>query len=338
MTEQSGKTIFSYLREMVSVSDGEIGENILDTRDGAGLLRLDQRLSNAQELTDRTNLLHLRPSDCAFLKQASISRWVPSAAVCHELIDSIAATDGNETPILVRRAPAGASAPFELVTGVRRHFAVNWLNHNGRPEMLLLAQVVDMDDEAAFRANDLENRQRTDICELARAFDYRSALNQHYGGVQSRMAEALELSNSHLSRLLALAELPAEVVASFGRQDDIKVRHSEILTPLLRDEASRARMIAEARRINHDQQELSTQSSRLLPAAQVLARLKDAAESTAPRKRPAVSVNYRDRKLGTISREEDGAIRVDASKPVDVTAEDFTKALINALVALEDMD
>jgi ParB family transcriptional regulator, chromosome partitioning protein len=90
------------------------------------------------------------------------------------------------------------------------------------------------------------------------------------------MAEALTLSNSQLSRMLALAQMPDEVVDAFGTRDELRVRHSEVLSPILRRPEQRERVIEAARRIGEEQQRLATQNQRLIPAPTVLARLRQA--------------------------------------------------------------
>lgn len=42
--------------------------------------------------------------------------------------------------------------------------------------MKLLAQVADLDDEAAFRLADIENRARKDVSDIERARNYAAAL------------------------------------------------------------------------------------------------------------------------------------------------------------------
>ena len=213
-------------------------------------------------------------------KKVSISRMVVtsgSAENCRSLIESIAQEEGNRIPVLVRANPPGSELPYQLLVGSRRRFAIDWLNHNGRPEIRLNALIVELSDEEAFRLADIENREREDITELDRARSYQNAADRFYGGVQSRMAEALNLSNSQLSRLLALAQLPDAVIDAFGTRDELRVRHSEVLTPLLRRPEQRERVIAAARLIGEEQQRLAAMDARMLPAATVLMRLKDAA-------------------------------------------------------------
>lgn len=75
------------------------------------------------------------------------------------------------------------------------------------------------------------------------------------------MAEALNLSNSQLSRLLSLAQMPDEVVNAFATRDELRVRHSEVLTPLLRRAEQRERLLVSARLIGEEQQRLAAGES-----------------------------------------------------------------------------
>jgi ParB family chromosome partitioning protein len=242
--------------------------------EGEELLRLDQRLAGFSQGTGRRVALSIRPSDCSVWD--GNPRDVPglSHESCRSLIESIAQEDGNRIPVLVRRNPPGAERPYELLVGSRRRFAIDWLNHNGRPEIRLNALIVEMSDEEAFRLADIENREREDITELDRARSYQSAVDRFYGGVQSRMAEALNLSNSQLSRLLSLAQMPDEVVNAFATKEELRVRHSEVLTPLLRRPEQREQVLAEAARIGQEQQRLAASGEKMIAAATVLARLR----------------------------------------------------------------
>jgi ParB family chromosome partitioning protein len=242
--------------------------------EGEELLRLDQRLAGFSQGNGRRVALSIRPSDCSVWD--GNPRDVPglSHESCRSLIESIAQEDGNRIPVLVRRNPPGAERPYELLVGSRRRFAIDWLNHNGRPEIRLNALIVEMSDEEAFRLADIENREREDITELDRARSYQSAVDRFYGGVQSRMAEALNLSNSQLSRLLSLAQMPDEVVNAFATKEELRVRHSEVLTPLLRRPEQREQVLAEAARIGQEQQRLAASGEKMIAAATVLARLR----------------------------------------------------------------
>ena len=272
----------AFIRDILATLSRETGPARAAVEQAA-LSRLDERLTSfADNALDSRAPMLIRPGECAVWDGNPRDQPGLNPDSCRSLIESIAAEGGNRIPVLVRLNPEGSEQPFQLLVGSRRRFAIDWLNHNGRPELRLNALVVDMSDEESFRLADIENRERADICELDRARSYQGAVDRFYGGVQSRMAEALGLSNSQLSRLLALAQLPEEVILAFATKEELKVRYSELLTPLLRRPEQRAAMIAEARRIGEEQQACAAGDGPMLPPAAVLARLRDAA---APRVR-----------------------------------------------------
>jgi|GEM_PF-650649 len=256
------------------------------SRDSEALAHLDERLSSLAPGGGAARCaVSIRPGDCTVWEGNLPKGAGPSIDNCRTLIDSIAKEGGNLVPVVIRPRPQGSDRQFELLAGSRRRFSVDWLNRNGRPEIRLNALVVDLSDEEAFRLANIENQDRTDIAELDRARSYRHALEHFYGGVQSRMADALNLSNSHLSRLLALADLPDEIVDAFATTDELRVRHAEILAPLLRRAGQRALILEEAGRICAEQEQLCASDQKLITAATVLARLKDAGTDT-PRPSP----------------------------------------------------
>jgi ParB family chromosome partitioning protein len=79
---------------------------------------------------------------------------------CRELIDSIVAEGGQKVPAVVRRVDGDPDHDFEVIAGTRRHWSISWLRSHSYPDMMFVAQVAQLDDEAAFRLADLENRAR----------------------------------------------------------------------------------------------------------------------------------------------------------------------------------
>jgi len=247
---------------------------------GAGAQDLDRRLANAKPASsEHSEFIAVRAEDCAPWHGNPANREPLTEQNCRSLIEAIGAQRRNTVPAKVRRTP-GADKPYEVLVGHRRRFAVEWLNHNGRPEILLHIQLVDMTDEEVFRLVDAKYRDRDDVCELDRAHGYEVAVDRFYGGVQSRMAEALGYSNSQISRLLSLAQMPHEVVQAFATPEELRVRHAEVLTPLLRRPAQQARIVHAAIDLAREQQTLALRREPLIPAAMVLARLKQAALAT----------------------------------------------------------
>lgn len=300
----------------------------------AALSRLDQRLAHfAQDGLGMRTTLSIQPDECTVWDGNPRDQPGLTVESCRSLIESIQAEGGNRIPVLVRLNPTGSERPYQLLVGSRRRFAVDWLNHNGRPELRLTALVVDLSDEEAFRLADIENRERADISELDRACSYQAAVDRFYGGVQSRMAEALNLSNSQLSRLLALAQLPEEIVAAFATKDELRVRYSELLTPLLRRPEQRERMIAEAVLVGKQQQALAGQDERMIPPATVVARLRDAAMAQAPEEVRDIAIIAGGTRVGRAKAGKGGGIMVDLNIAGDTDLDELLARLRETIVA-----
>lgn len=216
--------------------------------------------------------IRLKPHECSVWPGNARDYSSLTEEKLRSLIDSIIAEGGNRIPVVVRRTP-NAERPYELIVGTRRHWAINWLQNNNYPEIDLVAVIDDLDDEAAFRLADIENRERADISDLERARNYRDAVTRFYGGVQSRMAERLRISNAKLSRLLALADLPPVIISAFADPSDITVFHGEKLAPLLNNPQTRTRLEHVAQQISIGQSLRRSEGEPPIAAPQVLASL-----------------------------------------------------------------
>ncbi len=173
------------------------------------------------------------------------------------LIDSIIAEGGQKVPVVVRHVTDDPAHDYEVIAGTRRHFAISWLRANSYPDMTLLAEVRDLDDEAAFRLADIENRAREDISEIERARNYAEALKSHYGGKQVRMAERLKLSKGWLSKMLKVAALPDRIIAAFPDLSEFALREAYKLAQAMDDPNRSRAILAEAvRSANENNQRL----------------------------------------------------------------------------------
>lgn len=305
--------------------------------EGAALHRLDERLTSfTQEGANGRSSLMIRPADCTVWGGNPRDQPGLSAESCRSLIESIAAEGGNRIPVLVRMNPPEQERPYQLLAGSRRRFAVDWLNHNGRPELRLQALVVELSDEEAFRLADIENRERSDICDLDRARSYQDAVERYYGGIQSRMAEALGLSNSQLSRLLALAQLPQEIVDAFATRDELRVRYSELLTPLLRRAEQRHAIIAEARVIGEEQQRRAAKGGQMLAPATILSRLRAAATPRPQEDRRDMPILLQGQRVGRV-RPEKGGFAVDVSIADDADLDALIDGLRETILSARRM-
>lgn len=227
-----------------------------------------------------------------------------------DLIDTIIAEGGQKVPAIVRRVNDDAAYDYEVIAGTRRHFAISWLRTNSYPDMTFLAQVADLDDEAAFRLADIENRARKDVSEIERARNYASALEQHYGGKQRRMAERLKLSEGWLSKMLKVATLPDIVLAAFADLGELTLNPAYKLSQALADERRHKSIVGAAERVTEENGQRAQDGQPPLGGTVVLARLMAAGEADKQRpklyegvsrhNRPALSVTTASRQGLTI--------------------------------------
>ena len=236
--------------------------------------------------------IRLKPTECSIWPGNARNHAALNYERCASLIASIREEGLNREPVVVRRTPNG-EFPYELIVGTRRHFSVSWLHANNHTEIELIARIETLDDEAAFRLADLENREREDVTDLERARNYRQAVDAYYNGVRTQMAERLAITKQNLHNLLQLAELPDEVVAAFANPGDLKVRHGMRLSPLLKDEHYRDRIIVTALTLTQEQDALKAAGSERIEGSKVFERLVSATQRlgrpTTPRSKPPVT-------------------------------------------------
>ena len=204
---------------------------------------------------------------------------------CRDLIDSLLAEGGQKVPVVVRHLRGDPDHDYELIAGTRRHFAISWLRANSYPEMKLLAQVADLDDEAAFRLADIENRARKDISDIERARNYADAVDRHYGGRAVRMAERLNLSKGWLSKMLKAAAIPDAVLEAFPNLHELTLNPAYQLGTALDDRTRAGAIRKEALTIVAENRKAAEEDRPPLPGAIVVRRLLaakvDAPSSTA---------------------------------------------------------
>jgi len=174
-------------------------------------------------------------------------------ANCSELIDSIATEGENRVPVIVRPIP-GDNLYFELVAGTRRHFAVSHLQRSC-PDILLVAQVMLLSDQEAFRIADAENGKRADVSVVERARNYVWALDNLYDGKKAKLANALGHEPPWLSKFLLIAAIPDEVLQAFTSPTDLAAKPAYRLARALDDEERRPDIIARAQELAREQAE-----------------------------------------------------------------------------------
>ena len=253
---------------------------------------------------------------------------------CRDLIDSIIAEGGQKVPAIVRRVEGDPDHDYEVIVGTRRHWAIGWLRANSYPDMQFVAQVAVLDDEAAFRIADIENRARKDVSDFERARNYADALKTHYGNHLTRMAERLRVSKGWLSKMLKVASIPDSVVAAFASPADIQLKPGYALAQAL-DQHEKA-IVQAAKAIARKQAALRDSNAPLLPAADVLKQLLDATRSAAGSKTELFSWTSGLGRVGlsvqTASR-QGATIKVHAGSGAAI--DELVDAFRNALMELE---
>lgn len=174
-------------------------------------------------------------------------------AACSDLIASIEAEGGLHIPVVVRKVVDDPDHDYELIVGVRRHFAVVHLRSHHHSGIWLLARVMNLADEVAFRLADTENRARQDVSDLERARNYVWALDRFYGGKQATMADMLGVSKGWLSKMLAVGRIPDEVIKAFNSPNDLHMKPAYELATALADEGRRAAILRRAKDLAEDQ-------------------------------------------------------------------------------------
>ena len=145
-----------------------------------------------------------------------------------KLKEEIAAAGGNVQPIKVRpiaeRADAVDKPKYEIVYGHRRHRACLEL---GIPVLALVQQV--MEDIDLFVEMERENRNREDLSAWEQGVMYMRALEQGLFPSAKQLGVAIDRDMSNISRAMALAKLPTEVVQAFGSPLNLQFRWATLL-------------------------------------------------------------------------------------------------------------
>lgn len=154
------------------------------------------------------------------------------------LKEDIAAQGGNVQPIKVRRL--NGSGKYEIIFGHRRHQACLELG------ILVLAIIEDLDDKHLFIEMDRENRQRKDLRPYEIGAMYALALDEGLFPSARKLAEEVGIDQSQLTKALALARLPLDVLKSFASPLDLQYRWVSDLNEALQKDPDYVLGIAKA--------------------------------------------------------------------------------------------
>src|SRR5450631_1563076 len=145
--------------------------------------------------------------------------------------------NGQDTPVRVRPAAAGAATTYELVEGHRRHAAIRELNREVEGGFPILARL----DAKAADAKDLvlkmyrENAEREDLSAFEIGGMFAQWLHNGLYKSQRDISAATHMHETTVGQYVAIAELPAEIIAAFRDPRTIAVRWSKDLAKACRD-------------------------------------------------------------------------------------------------------
>jgi ParB family chromosome partitioning protein len=168
----------------------------------------------------------------------------------------IASANGNVQPIRVRPLRTSAlggllseGPRYELIYGHRRHRACLEL---GIP---VSAIVDEATDQQLFEAMERENRNRKNLSAWEQGCMYLRAIDEGLYGSQRKLAEAIGVDVSLISKSLALARLPSAVVEAFPSPVEIQFRWAQPLSEALQKDPEG--LLKRAQKIRADGRKLS---------------------------------------------------------------------------------
>ena len=223
---------------------------------------LEGRLSEvSEELRSWDGALPARLIDTADIARSEFANRHASAfegKLFEDFKREIQEAGRNSQPIKVRAiANPGDGPRYELVFGHRRYEACRQI---GLP---VWAVVENLDDRALIEEMDRENRGRADPSPWEQGMTYLRALEKGVYPSNRQMAAALGVDISNLGKALALARLPATVIAAFPTPQSIQLAWATDLGKAMTEDESG--LLARAQALSMDKG--------VLPAKSVFARL-----------------------------------------------------------------
>ena len=208
-----------------------------------------------------------------------------------ELKADIAAAGINVQPIRIRPIIEDFGN-FEIIYGHRRHQACLQL------DIPIAAIIETVDDKELFKAMDRENRSREDLSPFEQGEMYRRALDDGLYPSLRQLAYELGIDPGGVSKAIAVARLPKEVIEVFENPTLIQYRWGRKLT--LAVEKDLDNVLTQARKIRF--------SENPLEPADALERLLG---NTKPTQTETTDILKNGKKIGRIERKKDGSFFID---------------------------
>lgn len=251
-----------------------------DEKVSAENVELKQKLA---EFDGATATRQLDPKKIKPSKWANRNELSYAGSEFAELKQEIETAGGNIQPIKVRPSKS-ATGEYELVFGHRRHRACLELGIN------VLAVIEDLDDKELFCQMDRENRARASLSPWEVGTTYAKALDDGLFPSARKLSEAAAIDLSQLGKALALARLPADVIAAFPSPLDLQYRWASLLTPAIQKDPDL--ILARAMELRSSTEKLSS--------AQVLTRLMEGGGTVPPPSPKKVLIKGKDGQTGEL--------------------------------------
>lgn len=149
---------------------------------------------------ERENIFHVDPRRCRAWQHHNRTEAWYTRDRCQDLIESIA-KDGQQEPAVARKLVADPNFDYELIYGMRRRYACEYLNARFK------LRVIEADDARAAVLMHIENADRQDITPMERALSFQSQLEARIFPTQEALADAIGLTKGQVSKLVKAASL-----------------------------------------------------------------------------------------------------------------------------------
>lgn len=233
-------------------------------------------ITKAQKVVKNATL-YVDPDECRLWDRHNRNFERLNETNCRDLIESFISSGKQEIPAIVRRTKTPGDKKYEIITGARRFWTVNYLRENNYPTFQYFIEVRDLTDEEAFRLSNLENLDRADISPYERAMDYKDALAYYYNGKQLEMAKRLNKTEAWVSRYITLSKLPIQIPNAYADWAHLKLTHAPELLKLVTNKNTMKKVLEEATELHAIHRDRELDGEKPMSGAEVFSRLKAAA-------------------------------------------------------------
>jgi ParB family transcriptional regulator, chromosome partitioning protein len=145
--------------------------------------------------------------------------------------------NGQDTPVRIRPAVAGAQKPYELVEGHRRLAAIRLLNGETEGGFRILARIDAKCDEALELVKKMyrENAEREDLSPYETGRQFAHWIGSGLCKTQEAVGALTGLKQNTVSQYLTIANLPIEILEAFGDPRQIALRWNVELARVCKD-------------------------------------------------------------------------------------------------------